>query len=589
MAAAAAAAATGAPPNGIVAVQCLFVPLWLSVWLFPGVAFEALCSTFSFPQAPNSTETGANAAAADISKATGGVAVWDHALQGHMLHAASPNVNLDDVLPTAESDFTDDDPLPTAAASAAAFAEPEPDASSSGVLSVTTRVEYSALVSGMSQDVYGLVTVQAGTGPLQAERQPMDLVVVLDVSGSMMGDRISQVKDATRFILDQACRGDRISIVSFNSCARRDLRLRIMDAVGKDEANRITTLLSAGGGTSIAAGMDMALSIMEQRRHKNKVSAILVLTDGQDSWTASQLPKLMQRAAAASCPVYAFGFGSDHDAVLLSAIAEQAKTPFTFVEDTSKIREAFAGAVGGLSSIVAQRVQLSLTSQSQVTLKVVHTAFPSQQRGGETTIMIPDMFASERRDVLVELSVPAAVQGQQQISLLLASARYVDLQQNCLVQTPPVVMEAMQLEEPQPEIEPDEEVTAQRERVEVTRALNDAAAASDRGQFDVALQVIEDCDGRMKKAKKQTAANRSLTLELVEARESMRNREAWESGGRAELRDAAQMHSIQRTTSVLEGAGGSRRASRSMYLSETQDDGSEGHKAMQASGCSQAT
>jgi len=434
---------------------------------------------------------------------------------------------------------------------------------------VTTRIEYSALPSGTSQDVYGLVTLQAGTGPLQAERQSMDLVLVLDVSGSMNGDRVRQVKDATRFVVDQARRGDRISIVSFNSCAKRELRLRIMDSVGKDEANRIATLLSAEGGTSIAAGLDMALSIMEQRRHKNKVSAVLVLTDGQDGWTASLLPQLMQRAAAASCPVYAFGFGSDHDAALLSAIAEQAKTPFTFVEDTSKIREAFAGAVGGLSSIVAQSVQLTL--RCQVTLKMVHTAFPLQQSGSEATITIPDMFAAERRDFLVELSVPAAVQGQQQVSLLHASARYFDLQQNCLVQTPPAVMEAMQLEEPQPEVEPDEEVAAQRERVEVTRALNDAAAASDRGQFDVALQVIEECDGRMKRAKKQTVASRTLTLQLMDARQSMQDREAWENGGRAELRDAAQMHSIQRTTSVLGEAGGSRRASRSMYLSATQD------------------
>lgn len=481
----------------------------------------------------------------------------------------SSDNSIEDGMGAPDSNFADDDALPTAAATSSANAEPEPDTSSSGVLSVMTRVEYAALACGLSQDVYGLVTVQAGTGPTHAERQPMDLVVVLDVSGSMNGERISQVKDATRFIVDQARQGDRISIVSFNSCARRELRLRMMDSAGKDEANRIATLLSAAGGTSIAAGMDMALSVMEQRRHKNNVSAVLILTDGQDGWTRSQIPTLMQRAASASCPVYAFGFGSDHDAVLLSEIAEQAKTPFTFVEDTSKIREAFAGAVGGLSSIVAQSVQLTLNCQ--VDMKKVHTAFPLQQSAAQTTITIPDMFAAERRDFLVELSVPAAVQGQQQVSLLHASARYFDLQQNCVVQTSPSLMETMQVEEPQPEVEPDEEVSAQRERVDVTQALNNAAAASDRGQFDVALQVIDECDGRLQRAKRRTATSRTLTLELEEARESMRDSEAWESGGRAELRDTAQMHSIQRTTSILE-RGGSRRASRSMYLSETQDD-----------------
>merc|ERR1711988_964954 len=127
---------------------------------------------------------------------------------------------------------------------------------------------------------------------------------------------------------------------------------------------------------------------MEQRRYRNKVSAILLLTDGKDGSTRSRIPELLRRAAAANCAVYAFGFGADHDAALLSEIAEQAHTPFTFVEETDKIREAFAGTVGGLTSIVAQRVELTL--KCQVQLKALHTSFtlrrPSDQ---EAVVTIP--------------------------------------------------------------------------------------------------------------------------------------------------------------------------------------------------------
>merc|ERR1711972_172842 len=264
--------------------------------------------------------------------------------------------------------------------------------------------------SGKTQDGFGLITVQAGACPkpsdeMEAERQPMDIVGVLDVRGSMQGDKIRQVQDATRFIIEQADAKDRLGLVAFNSDATRVLRLRKMHAEGKNDANVATLRLSAGGGTSIAAGMDMALSIMERRRQRNKVSAILLLTDGQDRSTRLRIPELLRRAAAANCAVYAFGFGTDHDAALLSEIAEQAQTPFTFVEDTDKIREAFAGAVGGLSSIVAQKVELSI--KCQVPQKNVNTPFPLQFSEREATVTIPDMFASERRDILVELLVPA--------------------------------------------------------------------------------------------------------------------------------------------------------------------------------------
>merc|ERR1712224_942545 len=128
-----------------------------------------------------------------------------------------------------------------------------------------------------------------------------------------------------------------------------------------------------GGGTSIASGLDMGLSIMEQRRQRNKVSAILLLTDGQDGSTRQGIPSLVARAQLAGVSLYTFGFGADHDAGLLSELAEQATTPFTFVEDVEHIREAFAGAVGGLSSVVAQQVELKLNCHA--TLKAVHTPF----------------------------------------------------------------------------------------------------------------------------------------------------------------------------------------------------------------------
>jgi uncharacterized protein YegL len=424
------------------------------------------------------------------------------------------------------------------------------------------------------QDVFGLVSVQAAACPKPLageaeERQSMDIICVLDVSGSMQGEKISQVQDATRFIVEQADPKDRLSLVAFNSNATRVLRLRKMNNEGKNDANVSTLRLAAGGGTSIAAGLDMALSVMERRRQRNKVSAILLLTDGQDGSTRNRLPELLRRAAQANCTVYAFGFGQNHDAALLSDLAEQAQTPFTFVEDTDKVREAFAGAVGGLSSIIAQSVELTL--KCHVPLKAIHTPFPLQKTEHEATVTIPDMFALERRDILVELSVPANSAGASETTTLLeASARYVDLRGNRSVQTAPVVMEAHRVEEPQPEAEPDEEVSAQRERVEVTHALEIATQASDLGQFDEALRVIDACDERLKAAKKKSPMSVPLGQELEDARNRMRSSACWEQGGRAEIRDATQMHRMQRCTNVMQAEGKSMKSSKAMYCSLNQ-------------------
>eukprot|EP00928_Gymnodinium_smaydae_P030875 TRINITY_DN22828_c0_g3_i1.p1 TRINITY_DN22828_c0_g3~~TRINITY_DN22828_c0_g3_i1.p1 ORF type:complete len:717 (+),score=145.40 TRINITY_DN22828_c0_g3_i1:59-2209(+) len=476
-------------------------------------------------------------------------------------------------------DFNDDDPLSDVRSASARvhLPQPEPEVAAEGPLSVSTRVEYSALPRGSVQDVFGLVTVTASDIPevdagADAERQAMDVMCVLDVSGSMTGAKIKLLQDAVRFIIDQASSTDRLSIVTFNHSAARQLRLRRMDAEGKSEATAATLRLVASGGTSIAAGLDTAISVMERRRDRNKVSAILLLTDGQDSSARASIPTLLSRARQANCSLYAFGFGSDHDADLLANIAEQATTPFTFVEDVEHIRDAFAGTVGGLSSVVAQGIQLSLSSRA--TLKAVHTPFTVQRTSDtEATVLIPDIFAGERRDILVELAVPMApvaedAEVEDSTVLLEARVKYTDLRRDLTLQTPAAVMSAQRIDEPQPELEPDEEVSAQRERVEVTKALQEATEQSNQGNFDGAQQVLQSQESSLRSKKKQSKMSPALLLELQDASARMASRSAWERGGKAEIMDCMQMHKMQRCTNVSSSKASSvSKISKQMYCS----------------------
>merc|ERR1711879_749271 len=103
------------------------------------------------------------------------------------------------------------------------------------------------------------------------------------------------------------------------------------------------------------------------------------------------------------------------------------------------IREAFAGTIGGLMSVVAQDLKLNLNFKVQ--LKALHTPFQTNHASDtQTTITIPDIFAGERRDILVELAVPASAMDEcsEHLTLLEASARYVDLRCGHTVQTPSV-------------------------------------------------------------------------------------------------------------------------------------------------------
>merc|ERR1719240_336041 len=206
------------------------------------------------------------------------------------------------------SSFSDDDEVPPlvlgGASSSTGCAQPEPEVMGDCNLKLEARVEYSALPSGMTQDIFGLITLEAGASQVQdtcgkESRQPMDIVCVLDVSDSMRGNKILQVQSAVRFIIEQASSNDRLSIVTFHDDAARILRLRKMDKYGKDDAIRATLMIQTRGGTSIGAGLHQAISIMEQRRQRNVVSALLLLTDGMDYCVKNRVGSLLSRVADA--------------------------------------------------------------------------------------------------------------------------------------------------------------------------------------------------------------------------------------------------------------------------------------------------
>jgi uncharacterized protein YegL len=472
--------------------------------------------------------------------------------------------------------FADDDEIAASAAGAGWwFSQPEPESAEQGPLIVQTRVEYAALPRGQSQDIFGLVTVQAvaksDDDTAAASRQPVDVVCVLDVSGSMRGNKLQLVQDAVSFVTGQMRPEDRLSIVSFNHEAKRCLRLRRMDDRGKDDARRETHGLVSSGGTSIVKGLEAALAVMEQRRHRNPVSALLLLTDGQDGSCQSRLSSLIERAGRANSAVYAFGFGADHDAAMLSNLAEHAQTPFSFVEDVNHIRAAFAGTIGGLVSVAAQKIELQLSCMCD--LKAVHTPF-SVRHDSETvrTVQIPDMFAGERRDVLVELKVLADQSNSSDSTVLLtASASYLDLKSGNTTRSPAVTMVTQRpLDEDQPELEPDIEVVAQRCRVEVTQALGEARGHGDAGRFSDAQASLSKGQERLKAAA-SNAMSSMLELELQEASERLQDRDRWEDGGRAELADMEQMHRTQRSTN-LSSSSKSRvcRSSKAMYTNSVQ-------------------
>lgn len=98
----------------------------------------------------------------------------------------------------------------------------------------------------------------------------------------MQGEKIELLKSTLRQMLDYMGETDRLGFVQFDSSAQRILPFTVVNSGNKDKILSVINQISAGGGTSIDAGVAMGIKMLQDRRYKNAVTSIFLLSDGQD-------------------------------------------------------------------------------------------------------------------------------------------------------------------------------------------------------------------------------------------------------------------------------------------------------------------
>lgn len=378
-------------------------------------------------------------------------------------------------------------------------------------------------------------------------KNPIDLVCVLDVSGSMSGDKIENLKRAMEFVLSSLGPNDRLSLVSFQSRADRVHGLARMTDVNKFSATSLLRNLSAGGGTDIFAGLNLGWSVLKNRRERNHSSCIFLLTDGQDN---SNLPgniALAKEIKQAGASLLVFGFGADHDSALMTSIAEAAEGAFTYIETPDTVIDAFGGALGTQQGGQAlKNVTLTVTATTPGVLmnNVASGIYTSTIAPGGLTVTttFANLFSGEKRNILLDLALPAAgswfsseVETQHVLSV---QARY-DVMTDTGVRTleaPPSTCIIGRVPDSKFDASAprDKEVDAEINRYAVTQAIKEALQIADRGDLARALTGIENVLEMVRASisfKSGDASVMGLIEELNDAKAAMSNREHYTSGG----------------------------------------------------------
>eukprot|EP01135_Chromosphaera_perkinsii_P003420 Nk52_evm44s242 gene=Nk52_evmTU44s242 len=206
---------------------------------------------------------------------------------------------------------------------------------------------------------------------------------------------------------------------------------------------------------------------------------------------------------ASNMTVYTFGYGSSHDANLMKAISDAGRGAYYFIENKDTIPLAFANCLGGLLSVVAQRVTLKLEiapgNAMPAKITKLHTRFPYESAGedGQKFIVsLGDIQSEEERNVAFELSFsPMAHPVENFTPCVCAQVTYANEITNNRNDSECAVLNICRPSDEKPQEITDDvraKLITQKNRILAAEALETAMKSSEKGDYQKGRDCLSD-------------------------------------------------------------------------------------------------
>jgi hypothetical protein len=302
-----------------------------------------------------------------------------------------------------------------------------------------------------------LVTPHTSSGPSNSlppiAHPAMDLILVIAVppqnsQPSTAQLKIRVIKNTLDFIVGSLQPKDRLSVVTFEVGISGKVRktpymmigrpqgkqrlTKFIDEIGsriedaqdeflvrgsKDEKTDVVTAVNHGECFSpfdkciksdmliICIGLDVVL----QRKCRNPISGMVLVSDASDSTRRAQMDLVLARAEAANVPIHSFGYGRSHDPASLWLMSNHTSGTYTFVKDWYDLQDCVAGCVGGMMSIGLLNMKLHMKIVDSQRFRIRKVS------GGPTSILASDgqnvdvdvgeLRYGEKKEMLIELEL----------------------------------------------------------------------------------------------------------------------------------------------------------------------------------------
>ncbi|MBX3155108.1 MAG: VWA domain-containing protein [Deltaproteobacteria bacterium] len=187
------------------------------------------------------------------------------------------------------------------------------------------------------------IAINTNIDPSTFVRLPMNLVVVVDHSGSMASDgRLEKVKGGLITMIDNLKPEDRLAIISFDDTVTVDAPFG--PTLDRAALKQVVGALQPRGGTNIHDGLAAGFEMLGESPNAERQNRVIFLSDGLATVGITDPNRIIEMATGRimrGVGLTTIGVGVDFDVELMRGLAERGAGNFYFVEDASAATEVF--------------------------------------------------------------------------------------------------------------------------------------------------------------------------------------------------------------------------------------------------------
>ena len=236
----------------------------------------------------------------------------------------------------------------------------------------------------------------------------VDMVIVLDRSGSMKGRKLEDARQAVLDLLTNLSAKDRFAMVTYSEGVQIASGLTTVTEDNRAQLVSAVNGVRAGGGTNLGAGLQAGINLLRTPFRSNNSARVILISDGLANRGITDIKSLTGIASSAvesEFSISTVGVGVEFNEQLMTAIADRGTGNYYYLENPAAFAEVFQKEFYNTQTASITGLKIQIPVNTGITLSDA-AGYPINVHNGQALFYPGNLRSGQTRKLYLTLQIP---------------------------------------------------------------------------------------------------------------------------------------------------------------------------------------